>query len=301
MPQPGRPGPAPGRAIRHRGRERGIALLAVVWVVALLAVMALDVLAAARREAGLASDHALRARLDAAAEAGIALAVHGLLAEAASPGPGQARRRGPRPVEPMEFEGIALAIAVEDEAGKIDLNQAPPRVLRGLFEALGLPAPRAAALAEAILDWRDTDEVPRPGGGAEAPQYRAALSPVPPRDGAFRSVEELVHVQGMTPDLLALAAPWLTVHAQREAVDRAVAGPVAMQAAGAAQAPEPPPALRRGGGGGGAATAEDGMEGRAFRIRVEARSAEGEARRVREAIVRLTGDRREPYWIHAFR
>jgi len=74
---------------RARRAEQGLALVAVIWVVALLAVMTLDVLAAAGAEDRSAFDRGERARLDAAAEAGLALATRHLLAHA--PGPAGAR------------------------------------------------------------------------------------------------------------------------------------------------------------------------------------------------------------------
>lgn len=277
---------APGR------RERGIALLAVLWVVALLSVMALDVLAAARREAGVAADGAIRARLDAAADAGIALGIHALLQAAAEPGArGTAARFRPG-APPLEesVAGVSLSIAITDESGRIDLNLAEPPLLIRLFEALDLPRPRAEALAAAIQDWSDQDDVPGARGGAEAPAYRAAGLPVPPRNGAFRSVDELRHVLGMTPELFARVAPAVTVHGQREMPDRETAAPLVLRALGAggraalpARRPEEATALA----------------GRAFRIEVEARLPDGVRRR--GAVVRLTGDRSDPYWVHEYR
>ncbi len=285
--------------MRTGAGQRGFALIAVVWVIALLSVMALDVLAGARREHGRAFDLAERARLDAAADAGIAVAIHGLLlAEAGAAGQGRRDRPGAPDAAPREvyLDGVRVLVTLEDEAGKIDLNQAPEPVLRALFEALGQPPARAAALAAAVLDWRDGNEVPRPGG-AEAPDYRAARAAVPPRDGDFRSIEELIHVRGMTPALLAAAAPALTVHSRSETVDLAVAPPLAARAGATS------------GRGGGqrslaaqvASDARGGTDlaGRAFRIRAEAASPAG--RRVRNAVVRLTGDPADPYWMQEYR
>lgn len=287
--------------------ERGLALLAVLWVVALLSVMALDVLASARREGAVADDLAIRARLEAAADAGLALGIHALLrAEAESGSRGAAALARFRPgAPPLEeaFAGVRLEIAISDDSGRIDLNQAPPALLSRLFEALDVPRPRAEALVAAIGDWRDQDDVPRPRGGAEAAEYRAARLAVPPRNGPFLSVEELRHLRGMTPELFAAAAPALTVHAQRQAPDPAAAGPLVLRALGPAPTAGGAAPPRRGAAApdrprDGAPPAS-ALAGRAFRITIEASAAEG--RRRREAVVRITGDPRDPWWVHEYR
>lgn len=291
-----------GSSTPRRG-ERGLALLAVLWVVALLSVMALDVLAAARREGATAGDMAARARLDAAADAGLALAIHALLlaeAETGARAGSVARYRpGATPME-QEFEGVRLSIAIVDAAGRIDLNQAPPALLARLFEQAAVPRPQAEALAAMIVDWRDEDEVPNGRGGAEREQYRAAGRPVPPRNGLFLSVNEARHLLGMTPDLFERVAPMLTVHGQREAPDPETAGPEVIRALGPTARPTPrrPEAPEPRGGRRGQVPLSP-LAGRAFGITVDAQAPEG--RRRRDAVVRLTGDPRDPYWVQEYR
>jgi len=255
-------------------RERGFAIVAVVWSVALLSVMALDVLAAARREAGTAEASLGRAQLDAAADAGVALTLHALLAgERARP-------------DTLMFDGIALSVVVEEESGKLDLNASSPRLLRQLFEALDVPSARAEALVAAIEDWRDQDEIPRPRGGAEAPEYRRAGRGVPPRNGVFHAVEELAEVQGFAPELVARAAPALTVYTRAPQPDRARAGPLVLQALGG---PAGRPALE---------LRPETAAGRVVTIRVLAQRGGGRLERV--AVARLTGNPREPVFLQGW-
>ncbi len=280
------------RPPRAAAGQRGVALVAVVWVVALLAVMGLDVLAIARQEDRMAQDLAVRARMAAAADAGLALGIHDLLA--ASGRPGRPPGHPEAPARELVFDGTRLLIRVEDEAGKIDLNEVQPALLGALFRALEVPGPAAELLAAAILDWRDEDDQPRPGG-AEANEYRAAGLGVPPRDGGFRSVAELAHVMGMTPALLARAEPLLTVHGRRAEPDREVAPPAVQRVM--AGAPRPPA------GAGRAATPAELRDppviGRAYRITVLAERPG--ARRRLSAVVRITGDPADPYWIQEYR
>lgn len=256
----------------RRPGERGFAIVAVVWAIALLSVMALDVLAAARREAGNAETSLGRAQLEAAADAGVALAMHALLA-------------GNAP-DSVVFDGVALSIDVEEESGKIDLNAASPRLLRQLFEALEVPPARAEALVAAIEDWRDQDQIPRPRGGAEAADYRRAGGGVIPRDSVFQSVEELAEVQGFTPELVARAAPALTVYTRAPQPERGRAGELVLRALGG---PTGRPALE---------LRPPAEGGRVVTIRVLARV--GAARLERAAVVRLTGNPREPVFVQGW-
>lgn len=264
--------------MRPRGAG-GFAIIVVVWAVALLSLMALDVVAAARREGSVALDQLARAQLEASADAGIMLGIHTLLAGGAGA------------VDALVFAGTGLSVAIEPEAGKIDLNQASPRLLRALFEAAGLRGADAGAMATAVEDWRDTDQITRPGG-AEAGFYQAA-GLIPPRDGTFESVAELLHVRGMTPALLAVVGPAVTVHAQAPQPDRRFASALVTTAlagaGGLGLAPVERPTAR----------ADAGSTGRAFTILAEAVVQGG--RFQRRAVVRITGNPREPIYIHEWR
>jgi hypothetical protein len=56
-------------------------------------------------------------------------------------------------------------------------------------------------IADAILDWLDEDEEPRPYG-AEIEYYSTLPTPYEPNNGPLQSVEELLLVRGVTPTLL---------------------------------------------------------------------------------------------------
>jgi general secretion pathway protein K len=293
--------PPPGRDPDRLAAQRGLALIAVLWVVSLLSVMALDVLAAARREGETAQDLATRARLEAAADAGLALAIHALVradADSARSRDAASRFKAGAPPIDESFEGVRLTIGIEDESGKIDVNRAPARLLAQFFEALREPRPRAEALAAAIEDWRDDDEEPSGRGGAEATEYRRARRAVMPRDAFFQSLDELRHVIGMSPELFERAAPSLTVHSHRPAPDPEVAGPLVLQVVGPGRSGAPQPARQR------LREAATGprlspLAGRAFRIQIEASEADGLRRR--SAVVRLTGNPHDPYWVQEYR
>lgn len=107
--------------------------------------------------------------------------------------------------------GGYVSVAVQDQAGLIDLNTSPRPLLEEAFLALGLSASEAPVIAAEIVDDRDADETPEPGGGAEAPQYRARGLPYGPRNAPFGSIDELDRLPSMTPRIAATLRPAVTV------------------------------------------------------------------------------------------
>ena len=100
----------------HR-QDKGYALVAAVTAVAAFAYLAFQVLAANRGAIDLVSGQSERARLVAAADAGISLAVHGLAADDRGVRwsiDGKPRR--------LEFAGVDLTVTVEDERGRAPLG-----------------------------------------------------------------------------------------------------------------------------------------------------------------------------------
>jgi general secretion pathway protein K len=107
--------------------------------------------------------------------------------------------------------GGAIRIAVQDQGGLVDLNASPRPLLEEVFRALGLADTEAATLAAEIVDDRDPDDTPEPGGGAEAPQYKARGLPYGPRNAPFNAVDEIDRLPSMTPRIAATLRPALTV------------------------------------------------------------------------------------------
>src|SRR5690606_8014740 len=56
-------------------------------------------------------------------------------------------------------------------------------------------------IADSILDWIDPDDEPRPYG-TESDIYQSQSPPYFARDGALESIDELLLVDGVTPQLL---------------------------------------------------------------------------------------------------
>lgn len=191
-------------------RQRGIAFLIVLWVVALVAVLMGSFAVIARTE-NLQARHLLdstRARY--AAEAGINLAAYAL------------RRNQPdkrwvpdgRPYK-FSFNGAELTIKVNDESGKIDINAASPEQLQQLFKSVGdLDEQKAQELAARVQDWRDPDDLVTVNGAEQADYEQADLA-YGPANSPFVTVGELQQVLGMNYDLFKKLQPAITVYSGR--------------------------------------------------------------------------------------
>jgi general secretion pathway protein K len=208
-------------------RERGAALLLVLWLLVLLTGL-VSVVALTARTEGLQGRYLGRSTAARyAAEAGVEMAAVHL--QGADP----AARWVPdgRPNR-FEFEGQQLEVRVLDESAKIDLNVATPDLLGGLMLAVGVQEDRARLLSGAILDWRDTDNLLNPTGGAEDPQYAAAKLPYGAKDRPFETLSELRQVLGMDEALYQKMQPYLTVYSGQARPDQQFAAEPVLQALG---------------------------------------------------------------------
>lgn len=294
------------RAGKRRG-ERGLALIAVLWISALLAVIATSLATGARQDLRLARNLAAEATASARAEGALQLAGAALLLE----------RRGARDAarallaDPW-MEGLRLE--VHDTAGRIDPDAAPRELLLGLLAALEVDRLQAETLVARLLARRgaeaERDEEDRfeaeddEGGGAEG--LAATLRPAAARQ-SFERLEELARLPGVTPALYARLAPHLTVNSGEARIDPWAATAVVLQAlpdvnpaereiflAARIREAALPPRERR-------ARLDslftDDSPQRVFDLSLQVAEGEGRGFR-REATLRLTDDPRRPLLLH---
>jgi len=209
-------------------RQRGVALLLVMWMIVLLTAL-IGAFALTAKIEGLQGRVLHRGVIAGqAARAGMEYA----LVRVADPDPKRQWRPDGQPYR-WEFDGAQVEVALTDENGKIDLNQADATLMSNLFMQVGgLEQPQAAQLAAAVMDWRDPDGLNQPTGGAEDGDYAAAERHYGAKDAPFESVAELEQVLGMTPALYAKLAPDLTVFSGRTRPDPAFASSGVLQAMG---------------------------------------------------------------------
>ncbi|HLK88922.1 MAG TPA: hypothetical protein VKZ18_03455 [Polyangia bacterium] len=220
-----------------RSRQRGVALLLVLWVFTILGVLALDFARYMRDDAMAAVNFAEETRGYYLALAGMNRALWDTIRareQGGAPGPaagqpgapGQTMSRGlddedadtPVPVDGEwhdgDFAGGHYQVRVTDEDGLFPINNLPldQVVLPTVITAL-LAGPNAKvqgvnrdtqssidSIVAAIMDWRDADDETRPNG-AESDYYLSLNPPYRAKNGFFDSPEELLLVRGVTPEL----------------------------------------------------------------------------------------------------
>lgn len=280
----------PGRHTAAAG-ETGYAMIAAVISIAVLALMALSLVdTRAGITAGVAAE-AEHARLAAAVDAGIAIAISNL----AEPDRTRRWRIDGRP-RPLRFGDTDLLVAVEDERGLLPLNQLSEEQVRALFEELGVGDPDLRVISDSLLDWLDDDDEARPDG-AEFPYY--AQRGYAPRNGPLHSLEELRQVRGLTPALIARLAPVTSIYRNtRDGFDDRYAAPLALavMAGGGLGSPAVIARSRERAGQRVAIELADAesLVGRPLAIRVQARRPGG-GQLQRVAHIELTGRRGLPY------
>ena len=131
-----------------------------------------------------------------------------------------------KPMDIPEEQG-SVRITVEDESAKLSLNYIsgsngvftkgdndPTESYYGtairLFKKFNLPA---SDLCDAIADWIDIDEIPKPGGG-ESKWYSNLKNGYAAKNGLLDTVEELALIKGFSSEVLEKLRPFITVYAE---------------------------------------------------------------------------------------
>ena len=206
--------------MRERSEE-GIALIAVLWMLTLLSIVAAALSLETRSSTRIARNMAENAVARAAADAGIQRAILDLVTSTVAPT--DARKfLADGTVYNWQFVNSKVQVSIQDEV-EIDLNEAPEELLAALFDSVGINTDTAKSLAAAIADFRDPDNLPRPGG-AELAEYRAAGLAWGPKNAPFQMFEELQQVLGMTPEIYERVASYLTIYSVARVNDPTLVG-----------------------------------------------------------------------------
>jgi general secretion pathway protein K len=205
--------------------ERGIALLSVLLLVAVMAIVTtliLDRVNLAVRLAGNASA-ADRARFAAlGAESFAAREIKRQLDRSPARTVNVGGWIGRPNVLPIDDGSGAVVTAIVRDGGNCfnlnsvvegkpgDLAARPVGIgqFAGLMQALGVPAQEAAGLADALADWIDTDLAPLPAG-AEDQFYMEQERPYRTAGQLLSDKGEIQALRGMTPQIYARLEPWI--------------------------------------------------------------------------------------------
>lgn len=193
--------------------SRGVALIMVLWVIAVLSVIVMEFCFAMRTEIHITNNYKEEAQLYAMAEGGIQRAFAELIYKH-DPKIQQMRKNlklEEIPEEKKEWvpdgrayllpsDQLSTEIRVMSEGGKININRVSESTLRRIVRNLGLEGEARDIVVDSIMDWRDPDDFYRLNG-AENEYYQSLKEPYHCKNGLLDSIEELLLIRGVTPDL----------------------------------------------------------------------------------------------------
>jgi len=216
--------------MKRRAHESGVAAITAVLIVAVAASAAAIMLAQQSATLDQAMMVASRAQADQYAQAGLDWA-RGVIS--ADPGNVDSLADGwAQPIAALPVERAIVSGDISDEQGKFNLdnlvvaNHRSPddvEIFQRLLASLGLDP----GLADAVVDWIDSDSDLAGPGGAEDPYYLALPRPYRAANQPMVQVEELYRVRGFDAKAVAALLPYVTAlpSATRTAINVNTADP----------------------------------------------------------------------------
>ncbi|PNG24501.1 general secretion pathway protein GspK [Methylocella silvestris] len=196
--------------------ETGFVLVAVLWILAALAMLAsiYSFYASASAVAARATSDRLQA--EALVSSALELTALRLLGRSDD---------DPRSLGEFQFRmgGAEILVTFRSEGGRIDLNAAPKDLLAGLFKTLGAKSDDADSFADRIIGWRKKGEAGKQN--KEADLYKDAGLSYAPRQTPFQNIAELRFVLGLPPDLVESCMAFVTVFNGLPQIDVFAAAP----------------------------------------------------------------------------
>ena len=216
--------------------QRGVAAVTAILIVAVAAAAAATMLAQQSAMVDRTLMITARAQADLYAQAGVDWA-RGVLAEdwrtakeVDSLGEGWAQ-----PIAALPVDRALVAGGIVDEQGKMNLNnlvngaaRSDPdvRMFRALLTSLDLPP----ELAEAVVDWIDSDADLSGSAGAEDAYYLSLPQPYRAANRPMAQVEELYRVRGFDAKTVSRLKPYVTALPARTATNVNTASDVVLAA-----------------------------------------------------------------------
>ena len=188
--------------------EHGIALFIVLWVMALLTVIAGEFCYAIRTEANITRNFKEETQTYYIAVSGLYWAIEKLVVNEFVPQKvnvavveeeqEDVRLRINTDIPPVPFRDGEFKLECENESGKVNLNKADNVLFKIMLSRFEIADADRNIIIDSIMDWRDKDNFQR-ANGAEDQYYLSLSKPYKCKNGDFTSIGELLLVRGITP------------------------------------------------------------------------------------------------------
>ena len=204
--------------MKPRGvKEQGVALLTTLLILVMIIVLANEIFRLGSRTAQTSAYGRDSVRAIQLAQAGISAARVALREDAKNNSYDTLEEFWAQPTPFFELGDGAISVLIEDEDRKFNLNKlvmgngnAPDEDRVAVFRLLLTNMRIDPSLADAFVDWLDNDDTPRVGG-AESGYYLSLPRPYKAKNDLFDTVEEILLVRGVTPEIYDKLRPFVTV------------------------------------------------------------------------------------------
>ena len=218
---------------KHKNNQKGIALMAVLWVLVILIALATEFAFSMKMEVNTTRNHKEDTEGYYLSKAGLNLALAELFKTArfhsihkehgwitgkivpvatdpdASP---TTESQGETETAVQDFDIVnrtdielengTITYTIRDENGKISINSADKNTLNKLLEYSGVEDKiERSTISDSILDWIDADKNHRLNG-AEDDYYRKQSPPYLSKNGKIETMDELLKIRGITKEIL---------------------------------------------------------------------------------------------------
>jgi general secretion pathway protein K len=190
--------------------EKGIALLLVLWTLTILMVIVLSFSFTIKAEtsATLSFKEGVEKRF--LAEAGIERGIMELFYRSINKGQtvileGREVWNVDGTPYPGKAGGGSYTVAIYDESGKLNINKMNDSnaiIFKNLLKNIGVPEKDVDGITDSVLDWKDPNKGMHRLNGAGDDYYSSLPNPYEPKHADFDTIEELLLVKGMTPEIL---------------------------------------------------------------------------------------------------
>lgn len=197
--------------------KNGIALIMVLWVLAIIMAVVLSFSFAVRVETHSTMFFKEEIEKKFLADAGMERGIMEIFYRTANPFK-EVSQNGINKGQGVIFEGLEIwkvdgtpnmiqtdngfyTVSITDESGKVDINTTPEVILKSLLMNLDIELERVDIIVDSIMDWKDPDEFYRLHG-AESDYYLLLPNPYKAKNTLFDTLEELLQVKGVSPEIL---------------------------------------------------------------------------------------------------
>jgi general secretion pathway protein K len=183
-------------------QSRGTVLISVLWIVLILTVISFSLAASVRVEMSSVQNTFDTERAELLAKGGALLLYRNVATHKDFAQDSPVRNENGQYV--FQLNSGKVRVWFDSYASRIDINGASEDLLGAVLERLEVSPQQRAVIVDSILDWRDIDD-DRRLNGAESADYNLFQQPIPgikrPRNGPFRSVDELLYVNGVNQNV----------------------------------------------------------------------------------------------------